>query len=560
MANRIATAPYNFVSLPKGVLTSPIDNDAASDEERIVNYRQHVLAPNRLSGRIDLTIETLTSVFVGADAATETFFSPTGVPMIPGSTIRGTIKNLFKIVTCSAMRGGGEDYEDRHLYFRALGGKDNAAVMRKVYEKRAPKEYTEAGYLIRVEEEQQYYICPAEYDTVRDADSVKRNAGCIFWDAPRKGQVTCYTGKMQRKAHYTVHHAPNWQERIPVPADIIQDYRDDISRAGVNLLGKSVAKVDADAAAFTGDMAIDLVVPCFYQEENGQVQHFGFGRFYRIPYRQSVGDHVIGMGTARIDYTDALFGRKELWAGRLAFTDALAAGEVRSESAAYPKVLGEPKPTSMQLYLEQESGAQLAHWDTPNACIRGYKLYWHQKNKTKWQNDVQQATNVTKTRITPVQAGSVFHGSIRFERLSEDELGALLKVLHIGGNDLCCKIGKGKSIGLGSVRITARLIRTDTEDSYRRAFDSTGDWNRAEREEPMDVYIAAFDRELGERLDANVYNRYRNAMAELSHMLDWETTTIPDWEKKTRTMTIDDPDQPFQNRWILPNALEVKET
>ena len=49
-------------------------------------------------------------------------------------------------------------------------------------------------------------------------------------------------------------------------------------------------------------------------------------------------------------------------------------------------------------------------------------------------------------------------------------------------------------------------------------------------------------------------------MAELSHMLDWETTTIPDWEKKTRTMTIDDPDQPFQNRWILPNALEVKET
>ena len=122
MADRIATAPYNFVSLPKGVLTSPIDNDAASDEERIENYRQHVLAPNRLSGRIDLTIETLTSVFVGADVETETFFSPTGVPMIPGSTIRGTIKNLFKIVTCSTMRGDGEDYEDRHLYFRALGG------------------------------------------------------------------------------------------------------------------------------------------------------------------------------------------------------------------------------------------------------------------------------------------------------------------------------------------------------------------------------------------------------------------------------------------------------
>ena len=45
-----ATAPYNFVSLPQGVLTSPIEGDAMSDAERVENYRAHVLAKGRLSG------------------------------------------------------------------------------------------------------------------------------------------------------------------------------------------------------------------------------------------------------------------------------------------------------------------------------------------------------------------------------------------------------------------------------------------------------------------------------------------------------------------------------
>lgn len=122
-----ATAPYNFVSLPQGVLTSPIEGDAMSDAERVENYRAHVLAKGRLSGRIDLEIKTLTPVFIGtgvdAGNAVENFFAPTGIPILPGSSLRGMIKNLFKIVTCSAMRAG-EDYHDQVLYFRTLADRE----------------------------------------------------------------------------------------------------------------------------------------------------------------------------------------------------------------------------------------------------------------------------------------------------------------------------------------------------------------------------------------------------------------------------------------------------
>ena len=66
----------------------------------------------------------MTPLFVGGDDA-GTFFSPTGEPLIPGSTLRGMVRNLFKIVTAGTMRRD-EDFTDRHLYFRcimAAGGK-----------------------------------------------------------------------------------------------------------------------------------------------------------------------------------------------------------------------------------------------------------------------------------------------------------------------------------------------------------------------------------------------------------------------------------------------------
>ena len=564
--NEIATAPYNFVSLPKTVLASLMDGNAVTDEERTLNYRTHVLEKGRLSGRIELTIETKTPVFIGTGVGTaedkdlELFFSPMGVPMIPGSSLRGMIKNLFKIVTCGAMRAG-EDYHDRVFYYRTLA--DRNKRMGELYrnemsvqnDRRDIAEPQAAGYLVQITGDQGYYICPTGKPAeIIPYGSNRQVENTVIWGEPGSGEADCHTGRMSGKRTYTRHCNPDWTQRIPVPVQVVKTYREDRDRKGVDLL-TSCRLLDADARVFTGQDDIQSVVPCFYKMEKGEVKHFGFGRFYRLAYHMSVSDHVIDMDVPVVDYADALFGRKELWASRLSFTDALPKEEPQMDAPDYPKILSSPKPTAVQLYLEQKHGAdRLAHWDSEKVSIRGYKLYWHQKNGADWHGEKPKDGD-ERRKIQPVKKGMKFFANIRFERLSEDELGALLKTLRINGDHLCCKIGKGKSLGLGSIKITSKLILMDAKNSYLNAFDGVGGWNSAESEADnakIQNLITSFDNYVKDR-EIN----YDKSLEELRHMLDWSKTEIHGWKEEIEQMSIQDERKPFQKRWILPTTLEV---
>jgi CRISPR-associated protein (TIGR03986 family) len=143
----------------------------------------------------------------------------------------------------------------------------------------------------------------------------------------------------------------------------------------------------------------------------------------------------------------------------------------------------------------------------PDNLIRGYKLYWHHKkenlnfkdsieiedskldnndraffnqNTRKINNENKYKIKITNellrslynnykrnaneiidiitrhdtqhTVITPISAGNEFKARIRFENLTDVELGALLFVLYLPEN--CAhKLGMGKPLGLGSVKI-----------------------------------------------------------------------------------------------------------
>ena len=111
---RNAEAPYNFVPLISEVVAGEIA------EVSQAAYKEHVLAHGKNTGYIDLEITSKSPLFIGGNG--EKFFAPSGKPMIPGSSIRGMVKNLFKIITCGSMRPG-EDIEDKTIYFRGLAAK-----------------------------------------------------------------------------------------------------------------------------------------------------------------------------------------------------------------------------------------------------------------------------------------------------------------------------------------------------------------------------------------------------------------------------------------------------
>ena len=195
-------------------------------------------------------------------------------------------------------------------------------------------------------------------------------------------------------------------------------------------------------------------------------------------------------------------------------------------AALFRDVLSAPKPTSFQHYLVQpvvqssngraKPGADhmktLHNWDQPEpgvydfidtsgrrratgtgSTIRGHKKYWHKRNTSfrdiadnnarlsESGREVQsQARNgqwrisSSHTIIRPVKPGVVFRTHVRFESLSDIELGAVLSALKLPPS-MRHRLGMGKPLGMGSVKIESVLrITSRTAGRYDTLFSSDG--------------------------------------------------------------------------------------
>lgn len=570
-----ASAPYNFVSLPEAIVPAPLDQGLdwhkMDEDKRLTRYRDYVCADGAKSGRIELSLETLTPLFIGSGSSGDTneFFSPTGEPIVPGSTLRGFIKHMVRMVSGGAMRPGAE-FTERHLYFRALVEQgsnladyykermvENITVSKKTDDGRTIEvtksvSKANAGFLIAVQGK--YYVCPADKESLKIPRGEEQNRAGICWHHKEQSADVITGRSPQKKYIYFRISKADWskERRLPVPESVLKGYREDKSRGRFNLLAKGLKR--REAAGFTHDAEIDFCVPCFYMAKDGVVQHFGHGRYYRIPYEKSIADHVpAALQKDTIDFADAIFGCKALWAGRVAFEDAALQGTAKQLAPSRSHPLMTPNPTSFQLYLKQ-TGKEPQHWDSA-APIRGYKLYWHQKATADSWRDPRSNEGIRGTqKIRPIAAGARFSGSIRFKNLRPEELGALLEVFSLGesGEDICFKLGQGKSLGLGSVRLKARLLLEDTKEQFAGLF-TDGTWRESLEESTGEECLAAFRRWREEHLGEGKA-AFEKGLKELRCLLDWNKTNLPKWQEKTSMMPLGD--TRFKERVILKSALD----
>ncbi len=570
-----ATAPYNFVSLPKEAMPSALDQgldwEKMEDSERREKFRAYIQSQGKNSGFIDLTIKTLNPCFIGGNA--EESFAPAGTPILPGSTLRGMTKNLFKVITCGTMRGG-EDFNDRHLYFRCIMAPKSMPQLTRLHDHYVSMMTTKnkegdvvkkakGGFLIRKMPGSHYFICPAEIVSVKRkeyeyARGYVPKDSKVDWDKDKK-KAYILTGTLGKKPFIRSLCKTDWNTEYEVPENVIKEYLEDKNRRGVNLLDEKSNNVltGGKAKAFTGRDDVDFVAPCFFIREKEVVTSFGHGRSYRLPYETKIGDHVPdGLSGNLVDYSDAVFGRKELWGSRVFFEDGAAEGKVAKQPAYAVKPLLSPNPTSFQLYLEQKKGKFPEHWDeNPNSVIRGYKFYWHQKINEEWHDPAPKMNEKITHRITPIAPGTVFKARIRFSQLSDTELGALCKVFSLGSPDkVAFKLGQAKSLGLGSVRIDAALSLEKT-DSYASLLTETG-WVDTCQKADMKPFVEAYEASLGKHREA-----YERCCKELALLLDWSRADKQDWKDKIASMSGDvqagTVDRRFVDRALLPKAEEV---
>lgn len=602
--NSLATAPYNFVSLPEKILPSPIED--------VETYKKQIQSAELFSGEISIAIESLTPLFIGGNG--EKNFAPVK-EIIPGSSLRGMLKNIFKIVTCSTFRGGtgtqkkGEDFNDEHIYYRCLmknnrvawsngynWSKDlNSAYNDRMTSFRQGKLVKNArpGFLIQ-KTNGKFFIAPSIYRSDRKDDKILiaeyeklfhekveiRNDSRVTWhdckayiitgsQSPArlydKESYASLSGEQKKKAgkqfiRFTKIDYVDWSENhwLELPDEVRKSYEHDRNRKGVNLFkDKGILKrAEIENLANKKLPDVKTLVPCHFLEEGGRVTAFGHGQCFRIPYKNSVGDVVEkNLPNDIVDFADAVFGKADFWASRVFFEDAKIISDAKTLPTALVKPLMQPNPTSYQLYLQQENENSLRHWDSPNAKIRGYKMYWH-NDFADWQAEEIQNANLIR-KITPLNAGNKFKSKIRFENLTKIELGALLMIFDLNGaKNPAYKIGMGKPLGLGSIKISSKLF-LETETAYTEIFDGDA-FKNPYREENFSEYLDAFKNYIDERGLKSVWEK---VMRELNLILDWDNTQKNNWRKKIASMSGDvqsgNVDERFIKRVPLQTIFEV---
>ncbi len=113
----------------------------------------------------------------------------------------------------------------------------------------------------------------------------------------------------------------------------------------------------------------------------------------------------------------------------------------------YTAVLDTPKPRHRAFYL-----------DLQNRYIAGRKFYFHHSDEPRTENRLIEIRNkpgeYRNQHIEPLDVGTEFSARIDFTNLEADEFAALMLSIALQP-DMRHKIGYGKPIGLGSVRIDA---------------------------------------------------------------------------------------------------------
>lgn len=556
--DRYSHAPYNFIPLNDKVINVDINSIPSFN-----TYHN-----DRYTGYISLEIETLTPLYIrdtfndveynkmiesrgeSLKDINSDFFSPGGLIRISGSSLRGMIRTLVEIVTF----GKFTHFDDRKLYYRGFA--DKSKGLRLEYR----KHINPRGGILK-KEGLTYRIIPSNFQKFTNLRDVKISGyrGSYFSEAKymnKEGYLITSINSKGRENYYFIEKAnKNHKESILLSAEDIGDYKLDRERSKeVNILEQV-------------DRAENREVPCFYSEyiDVNNIKRIAFGhtKMFRLPYKKSIGSHVPGELKKRetIDFAEAIFGRETDFASRVFFEDIYLVEPPNPVlPAASPKILSTPKPTSFQHYLVQNIQnmdnfpIKLAHYNDPNP-IRGYKLYWH-READDWTESPEKVKEKPKlyTKISPVSKGAKFRGIIRFENLSKVELGALLFVLDLPA-DCAHKLGMGKPLGLGSIRITPELYLSDRQRRYRELFY---EWNESDAHSrqlgephPLDTFKKEFELSiLGKlsRQESNLWNHPR--LKKLRVMLDFKNK--PD-NRKTAYLDLKE----FKDRRVLPEPEDV---
>ena len=491
-------APFNFVPLASWVLypewSSRVSHDLPLKEG--------------LSGKIDFELTAHTPILVGDEnikATTQapgqvSFFKlPNGRYAIPGSSIKGMIKNVLSIATFSRMKAvDDQKFSVRDLHNRDLYGNNMTEPIHGGF-----RSQVLAGWLKF--DNGLWHLYEAEY--ARIEQSTIRNIIPLFNFPPRqpplsrdtpaaikydvsKGRLTFQ--EVQYTDSGTIPHQHTNKILIYNKATSLgagktgylvitgqpspQKHMEFVFSAPGNIINVSPSVINDFLSIHSetnewkylntnSPFPPEFGVPVFYIKEHNSVRAIGLAQMFKLAYKHGVHDLISNsynnVDNNKKDFIETLFGcigdtQAESLKGRVSFNYAVCTSNTVTPIRVGPTVLNSPKASYYPIYVKQENnGDPYTTYMDDNAEIQGQKRYPVRNNLNipVIPPIAQNNTNI-QVNLNPLPATTTFKGKLRFHNLMPEELGAVLWALEWGGNgELRHSLGMGKPFGLGQVSI-----------------------------------------------------------------------------------------------------------
>ena len=505
-------APYRFVPLSSFVLLP----DWAEQVSHDVPFKDGVC------GELTIALKNNTLLCVGGNqtpasgqSPSEVHFSrsPDGEPAIPGSSLKGMLRNVLEI----ASFGRFGQVEDQKLGVRDISpaGKFYKDVMIKDV-KAGWLEFADGVWSIRpcefsrIHSDRLVEVVGCEKNSWEDCETAVERYNLIFEAKgfhnpefafnhepiglkkgfsiaePNRNGICqgrlVVTGQPGNKKFDFVFHAVS-SSQITVPSDVM---------SGFFQIHENGAEWQFWQEQLQSNVGLPLGIPVFFHKKQDTVSSLGLAMMYKLPYKHSLHDAIghtqpAHLNESLVDLCDLVFGylgddERDGLRGRVNIGMALMP-KPAVFSWTQATVLNSPKPTFYPAYIRQ-TGNSFRQLMEPQAELAGWKRYPVKKERILPPPDKSKPTVQVKLEVLP--SGSEFTFPIRVHNLRPVELGALLWTLDFGGDaSLRHSLGTGKPYGLGQVALSVRQCRLRHNDG-RKGMDDM-DFLTACRQEFRDL-------------------------------------------------------------------------
>lgn len=476
--------PYNFVRIDRTKEYKTSDSD---NEEKIW-----------LSGVLHCSFKTKTplaipdvelSVISERGHVSYPFYKINGIPAVPGSSIRGMLRNMYETLTDSCfvtlpdnesitartsatnpfnpgilMKEGDSwvlySAKRHNLYI----GKNNGDFVVKTDVNGRYIEYKKMKY--RMGEAVDIKVHKDKKTNKSIVDSISKT------DADTKYFLYVGEGISNKKYGKKYESVFEKQNKVDLSSETIDRLLNGLINSIKIYQNKSINKKFKEGT-HSGYKNFEYakkngVVCVWYKEVDGRY-YLSMAAIGRKSYNETVNS-MIGKHrnpcVARNDMCPAckLFGmaKGEGYGSRIRITDAFANGKVTSLGMNCLKELGSPRTGYYPFYTSNGN-----EYDQFGVVIAGRKYYWHIPNASK-DSSVYISSEETERNATMelMDVGARFNFDLYYDNVSREQLDELKWILSLPdeSGSIMHKLGHGKPLGLGSIKIT---INSDE----RRVFD-----------------------------------------------------------------------------------------